>query len=171
MARYGSESRLLSPSHLRHRHHSRQSHTLPHVAPVNFSSFDRPITVVFTRIWVLTAFHPVSTKRSIPALPPCLRYPAPTFYSLTALPYNSDFDGSMSLFACVPLAGDTLLHNSAIHALVHDRTGYTTSHCAALGDGKSRTFVRRGDPVARRHSVPRDFEIVNALVPVGSAQL
>jgi hypothetical protein len=31
------------------------------------------------------------------------RYLAPTFYSLTALPFNSDFDGNMSLYACVPL--------------------------------------------------------------------
>jgi 7-keto-8-aminopelargonate synthetase-like enzyme len=57
-----------------------------------------------------------------------LRYPAPTFYSLTALPFDSDFDGNMGLFACVPLAGDTLLYNNAIHALVHDRNGYPASH-------------------------------------------
>jgi hypothetical protein len=33
--------------------------------------------------------------------PPCSRYPAPTFCSLTALPFNSDFDGNMGLFACI----------------------------------------------------------------------
>jgi 7-keto-8-aminopelargonate synthetase-like enzyme len=103
--------------------HPDQSHTAA-VAPVDFSSNNNLSfsTSPFLYARVLAAFHSASTK-GVQFLPPsCPRYLAPTFCSLTALPFYSDFDGDMGLFACVPLSGDTLLHIKATHALVHDHT-------------------------------------------------
>lgn len=60
--------------------------------------------------------------------PSCPRYLAPTFCSLTALPFNSDFDGIMGLFACVPLSGDTLLHIKATHAFCTTIPTHPASH-------------------------------------------
>ncbi|KAF8492640.1 hypothetical protein F5888DRAFT_1858178 [Russula emetica] len=90
-----------------------------------------------------------------------------------ALPFNSDFDGKMVLFACVPLSGETLLHNKATHALVHDRTDHFALHRTCAIPSRSSMFVAVESMWHgwRPHSVPRDFEIMNALFPVGNAQL
>jgi 8-amino-7-oxononanoate synthase len=45
---------------------------------------------------------------------------ARTFRSPAALLFNSGFNANAGFFACVPQSGDTLLHDEAIHASVHD---------------------------------------------------
>jgi 8-amino-7-oxononanoate synthase len=45
---------------------------------------------------------------------------AQTFRSPAALLFNSGFDANAGFFACVPQAGDALLHDEAIHASVYD---------------------------------------------------
>jgi 8-amino-7-oxononanoate synthase len=61
---------------------------------------------------------------------------ARTFRVPAALLFNSGFDANAGFFACVPQAGDALLHDAAIHASVHD--GARASRVAV---GRRRSFV------------------------------
>ncbi|KAH8987434.1 PLP-dependent transferase [Lactarius akahatsu] len=58
------------------------------------------------------------------------------FRSPAALLFNSGFDANAGFFACVPQAGDALVHDAAIHASVHD--GARTSRIAP---GRRRAFA------------------------------
>jgi 8-amino-7-oxononanoate synthase len=61
---------------------------------------------------------------------------ARTFRAPAALLFNSGFDANAGFFACVPQAGDALLHDAAIHASVHD--GARASRVTA---GRRRSFA------------------------------
>lgn len=61
---------------------------------------------------------------------------AKTFRAPAALLFNSGFDANAGFFACIPQAGDALLHDAAIHASVYD--GARASRLAA---GRRRSFA------------------------------
>lgn len=61
---------------------------------------------------------------------------ARAFRAPAALLFNSGFDANAGFFACVPQAGDALVHDAAIHASVHD--GVRASRIAV---GRRRAFA------------------------------
>ncbi|KAH9052280.1 pyridoxal phosphate-dependent transferase [Lactarius vividus] len=108
--------------------------------PADFSSNDylSLATSPLLRARVLAALHaaPRDPRLGRLAAPPLEARLAREFRSPAALLFNSGFDANAGFFACVPQAGDALVHDAAIHASVHD--GARTSRIAP---GRRRAFA------------------------------
>ncbi|KAH8984364.1 pyridoxal phosphate-dependent transferase [Lactarius hatsudake] len=118
---------------------------------------------------------------------------ARAFRSPAALLFNSGFDANAGFFACVPQAGDALVHDAAVHASVHD--GARTSRiaparrrafahndvralrnalcalrgeCAALRAGTASVFVAVESVVAPLCAM---LDTMDAVFPAGNAHM